>query len=82
MAADIASIKAVIDATALFPSEMLDDMMAGYLSGESEEIWLTTDDANADSVAYCCPERMTSGTWNMLLIAVHPEHQGNGYIGL
>jgi hypothetical protein len=57
MAADIASIKAVIDATALFPSEMLDDMMAGYLSGESEEIWLTTDDANADSVAYCCPEQ-------------------------
>lgn len=72
------AIKAVIDATALFPSAMMDDMLASYLSGESEEIWLTTGEPNAKSVAYSSPERMTSGTWNMLLIAVHPEHQGKG----
>ncbi len=29
-------------------------------------------------VAYYAPERMTSGTWNVLLIAVHPAHEGSG----
>ncbi len=78
IASDMPAIKAVIDATALFPSAMMDEMLASYLSGESEEIWLTTGEPHANSVAYCSPERMTSGTWNMLLIAVHPEHQGKG----
>jgi GNAT superfamily N-acetyltransferase len=29
-------------------------------------------------MAYVAPERMTEGTWNMYLIAVHPEKQGRG----
>ena len=78
VAADMPAIKAVIDANQLFPSAMMDDMMAAYLHGDADEIWLTNDAAHAQSVAYCAPERMTSGTWNMLLIAVHPQHQGKG----
>ena len=34
--------------------------------------------AGALAVAYCAPERMTDGTWNLYLIAVHPDHQGQG----
>ena len=30
-------------------------------------------------IAYCAPERMTEGTWNLLLIAVHPDYQEKGY---
>lgn len=30
------------------------------------------------AVAYAAPERMTAGTWNLYLIAVHPWHQGRG----
>ena len=29
-------------------------------------------------MAYCVPERMTSGTWNLLLIAVAPGRQRSG----
>jgi len=76
---DLESIKAVIDATELFPSEYLDDMFSGDSDLEVEqEFWLTYDDKGAQAVAYCAPERMTNGTWNLLLIAVHPDHQNEG----
>ena len=77
---DMAALKAVIDATGLFPSHLLDDMLAGYFDGDagSDEIWLTDDDGGPVAVASCAPERMTLGTWNLYLIAVHPERQGQG----
>ena len=79
IAADMPALKAVIDATGLFPSEMLDDMLSNFLNGGGgHEIWLTDDDAGPVALAYCAPERMTQGTWNLYLIAVHPDQQGHG----
>ncbi len=76
---DAAALKAVIDATFLFPGEMLDAMLAPYFDGvATEDVWLTCDDGAPVAVAYHAPERMTSGTRNLLLIAVHPERQGRG----
>lgn len=76
---DVPALEAVIAATGLFPPEMLDGMIAGYLRGDAgEEFWLTVDDGGAVAVAHGAPERMTQGTWNLLLIAVHPERQGEG----
>jgi GNAT superfamily N-acetyltransferase len=76
---DLPLLKAIIDANALFPSEMLDDMTAAYLDGSSpDEIWTTFDDSGPIAVAYCVPERLTEGTWNLLLIAVHPDRHGQG----
>ncbi|MEO7713315.1 MAG: GNAT family N-acetyltransferase [Gemmatimonadaceae bacterium] len=80
---DVPALKAVINATGLFPSELLDDMLAGYLGGhDGVDLWLTVDDDGPErrpiAVAYAAPERMTSGTWNLYLIAVHPEHQSKG----
>jgi ribosomal protein S18 acetylase RimI-like enzyme len=76
---DLRSLKAVIDATGLFPAEMLDEMTASYFDGGSPgEMWLTVDEDGPVAVAYCAPERMTQGTWNLLLIAVHPARQGQG----
>jgi len=74
------ALKAIIDAVGLFPSEMLDDMMAAYFMAQSEctDFWLTDDDGSLITIAYCAPERMTSGTWNLYLIAVDPRHQSKG----
>ncbi len=75
----MAGLKAVINATGLFPAEMLDEMTAAYFDGAAPyEMWLTFDQDGPLAVAYCCPERMTQGTWNLLLIAVHPARQGQG----
>jgi GNAT superfamily N-acetyltransferase len=77
---DVPALKMIIDATGLFPSEMLDDMLVGYFKGDaSEDFWLTIDEEGLLGVAYYVPERMTQGTWNLLLIAVHPDNQGHGY---
>ena len=78
-AEDIPFLKSVIDATELFPSEMLDEMIGGYLEGgSSTESWITVDNGSPIAIAYYANERMTQGTWNLLLIAVHPDQQGEG----
>ena len=74
---DLPSLKAAIDANDLFPSHLLDDMIASYLDGsDHRSLWLTID---AQAVAYCAPEAMASGTWNVLLIAVHPTCHRRGW---
>lgn len=76
---DLAAIKALVDANDLFPSEYLDDMFSGDSDPQlDQEFWLTYDDGGPQAVAYCAPERMTNGAWNLLLIAVHPDHQSKG----
>ncbi len=76
---DLLKAKAIIDACGLFPSDMLDAMVAGYFSGaDPREYWLAYDEGQPMAIAYCAPERMTQGTWNLLLIAVQPEQQGKG----
>ncbi|MGW8188955.1 MULTISPECIES: GNAT family N-acetyltransferase [Sphingomonas] len=78
---DLPGLRRVIDGVGLFPSDMLDGMVAPFLDGRAGtgEFWLTVDgDAGPISVGYCAPERMTEGTWNMLLIAVDPVRQGAG----
>ena len=77
---DLPALKAVIDANDLFPSDMLDDMVASFVSGDAtDDVWLTIDEGGPLAVAYCAPERMTHGTWNLYLIAVHPDYQGQGH---
>lgn len=76
---DLPAVKSAIDATGLFPSEMLDAMTAGYLAGTDDaSIWQIDGGEHPIAVAYCAPERMTQGTWNLLLIAVHPAWQRQG----
>ena len=76
---DVAALRSLIDATGLFPGEMLNGMVGSYLAGKADgDTWLTYDDGTPVAVAYHAPERMTSGTVNLLLIAVHPARQGSG----
>jgi ribosomal protein S18 acetylase RimI-like enzyme len=77
---DVESLKLVIETTSLFPSELLDGMMDDYFkNSSSEDIWLTAEVDNKQvAVAYCAPERLTEGTFNLYLIAVHKDFQGRG----
>ncbi len=77
---DIAALQAVLDQTELFPSEMLPDMLAPALAGETSAFWLTCH-FNGEAVGFCytAPEELTDGTWNMLAIAVRPDLQGKRF---
>lgn len=77
---DLPALKEVIEANELFPSDMLDEMTSDYFSNEnSSDYWFTYDKGKPVALAYCAPERMSEGTWNLYLIAVHPDYQKLGY---
>jgi hypothetical protein len=89
---DLPAIKAIIDANELFPSEMLDDMIQPFFEknnvdndGECQDIWFVeaSDDNDNDdqplmAVVYYGPEKMTEGTYNAWLLAVHPSSHLKG----
>jgi GNAT superfamily N-acetyltransferase len=70
-------------ASGLFEPEQvgeLAEMLGNHFDAdEASEIWLTDDeDGRPVGVAYAAPERMTDGTWNLYLVALHPDHQRKG----
>lgn len=71
-------------ASRLFESAQTDElaqMLAEYHQEipRSREMWLTDEVGDSlVSVAYFAPERMAVGTWNLYLIAVHPNNQRQG----
>mgnify|MGYP004417263636 CR=1 FL=1 len=75
---DLPSAKEVIDSTGLFPGEMLTEMAAPFLTGTApDDLWFVALDQKVVlGLVYCSPERMTDGTWNLLLIAVRENLQG------
>lgn len=77
------AIIAIADASGLFRGEELEavaGMLAAHLGGEagSEHTWITDDDDGPTAVAYYAPEPFTDGVWNLYLLAVHPDRQGDG----
>lgn len=88
---DTIALIALADATGLFQPKQLEElgeMLSDYFGGSSdsdslrdgkaERFWLTDDDNGVVGVAYCEMERMTDGTWNLQLIAIRPDRQGQG----
>ena len=80
---DTAALIAIANATGLFGANQLEElgeMLSDYFGGSSDtnHFWITDDDNGAVGVAYCEMERMTDGTWNLQLIAIRPDRQGQG----
>jgi len=80
---DTTALLALTEATGLFESNQIEElaqMLNQHFSDEadSQGIWLTDYDNEPVGVAYVAPERMTDGTWNLYLIAIHPDHQKQG----
>ena len=80
---DTNSLLTLAEATGLFESDQIEEltqMLKQHFSDEtdSQDLWLTDDDHEPVGVAYVAPERMTEGTWNLYLIAIHPNVQRQG----
>ena len=76
---DFDAIIALAMASGLFEPEQT-EMLAHMLRSPSEgDTWFIDDEGgNPVGVAYMAPEKMTHGTWNLYLIAVHPDSQRQG----
>lgn len=80
---DTAALMALADATGLFPPDglvFLCQLLADSLgkTEPTDPFWLTDENDGPVGMAYCEPERLAEGTWNLQLIAIHPDRQGEG----
>jgi ribosomal protein S18 acetylase RimI-like enzyme len=73
---DLRAAQALIGELDLFPPDLLPDMAAPFLDAATSEVWLIADDGAG--LAYVAPERLTDGTWNLLLLGVGPARQSQG----
>ncbi|QJF53041.1 GNAT family N-acetyltransferase [Roseobacter ponti] len=79
VADDIPHLKTVLDETGLFPPDMLEDLMAPALSGETGEFWLAGCIAGVPAgLCYTKREELAEGAWNMLALGVRPGCQRDG----
>lgn len=85
---DTAAVMTLAEASGLFRPPELEELggeLTDYFGGDQSRphFWLTDDDGDFEdglmSVAYCAPEVMTDGTWNLLFVAVRPDFQGQGH---
>ncbi|RCJ21086.1 acetyltransferase [Nostoc minutum NIES-26] len=84
---DTPTLIALAEASGLFEpnqTEELAQMLDQHFNSEleSQDLWFTDDDNGVVGVAYVAPERMTEGTWNLYLIAIHPDRQRQGRGGV
>ncbi|NES99060.1 MAG: GNAT family N-acetyltransferase [Sphaerospermopsis sp. SIO1G1] len=80
---DINKLLALAEAIGLFEPNQIEElaqMLSQHFSDEanSEGLWFTDEENEPVGVAYVAPERMTEGTWNLYLIAIHPDYQRQG----
>ncbi|MEX0309150.1 MAG: GNAT family N-acetyltransferase [Tateyamaria sp.] len=75
---DIPFLVPIAEAT-LFPGDMLPDMMAPALEGQSDDLWLVVmRDGVPVGFAFAQAEVMTDRTWNIRAIATRPDLHGQG----
>lgn len=85
---DTPALIALAEATGLFQPEQLQElreMLIDYCNsnsdssnGDSDRVWIMDDEREPVGMAYCELERMTDQTWNLQLIAIRPDRQGQG----
>jgi GNAT superfamily N-acetyltransferase len=50
-----------------------------HLDGHGDGIWLTADDGEPIGVAYCAPEPVAAGTWNLLMLWTRSDRHNQGH---
>lgn len=82
---DTVELMSLLERVGLFESHQLielKEMLADYFSGVSddEKFWILDydEDQSLVGVGYCQAERMTNGTWNLQLLGISPDVQGQG----
>ncbi|MEM9768386.1 MAG: GNAT family N-acetyltransferase [Cyanobacteria bacterium P01_D01_bin.71] len=73
---------AIIEASGQFDADGLAHVQStldAYFANQGEAIWLTALEESPVGVAYCAPEPVTSGTWNLLMLWIKDGFEGRGF---
>ena len=77
-----ADILSIVESSGQFDADGLahvQDTLDAHLDQTSQSTWLTAMDSAPVGVAYCAPEPVTSGTWNLLMLWVKAGYEGRGF---
>ena len=80
--ADMSAILAIVHGSGQFDSDSLAHVqrtLEGHLTGAGDGVWLTADDGEPVGVAYCAPEAVTVGTWNLLMLWTREDRHRSGH---
>ena len=55
------------------------DTLDEHLANPGHAMWFTAIDGEPVGVAYCAPEPVTSGTWNLLMLWMKNGFEGQGF---
>lgn len=77
-----AALLSIIEDSGQFDKEGLAHVAATldeHFNNPQEAIWLSALDDGPVGVAYCAPEPVTAGTWNLLMLWVKRGYEGRGF---
>jgi ribosomal protein S18 acetylase RimI-like enzyme len=72
----------IVEASGQFDADSLvfiRETLQHHLMNSSPAIWLTADDGEPVGVAYCAPEAVASGAWNLLMLWTRHDKHGEGF---
>jgi ribosomal protein S18 acetylase RimI-like enzyme len=79
---DSPALLTMIESSGQFDAGGLEHVKAtleAYLAGTSEDLWFTAEEGEPVGVAYCAPEPVTNGTWNLLMLWTRQDKHRQGY---
>lgn len=82
VSSDAEAILAIVASSGEFDAASIDhikETLENYLEGASDGLWFTADDGEPVGVAYCAPEPVTVGTWNLLMLWTRQDRGGKGH---
>lgn len=81
-ASDTDAILAIIEDSGQFDADGIAHVrstLERHLAHESGALWLTADDGEPVGIAYCAPEVVANGTWNLLMLWTRQDRHGRGH---
>lgn len=76
------ALSSILSASGQFDADSLAYVMEtldSHLENPETEVWFTALEDEPVGFAYCAPEPVTSGTWNLLMLWTKDGYQGKGF---
>lgn len=80
--ADMDAVLELVNASGMFAPDDVEEIksrLAVHFESQDESLWIINEEQGLEGIAYCVPEPMTNGAWNLLMLLVRQDRQGQGY---